>query len=67
MYKKHEHVHIFGYSDSSYTGDKGDRKFTTGYCTFVGGILVTWRSKKQDVIFDPVQRLSIKLWIILLL
>jgi len=32
-----------------YAGDKGDRKFTTGYCTFVRGNLVTWRSKKQDV------------------
>jgi len=25
-------------------------KSTTGYCTFVGGNLVTWRSKKQDVV-----------------
>jgi len=49
LYKKHEHVRIFGYSDSEYAGDKGDRKSTTGYCTFVGGNLVTWRSKKQDV------------------
>jgi len=25
LYKKHEHVRIFGYSDSGYAGDKGDR------------------------------------------
>jgi len=49
LYKKHRHVRIFDYSDSRYAGDKGDRKFTTGYCTCVGGNLVTWRSKKQDV------------------
>ena len=49
LYKKYGHVRIFGYSDSGYTGDKGNRKSTTGYCTFVGGNLVTWRSKKQDV------------------
>jgi len=49
LYKKHGHVRIFGYSDSRYAGDKRDRKFTTGYYTFVGGNMVTWRSKKQDV------------------
>jgi len=49
LYKKHGHVRIFGYSDSGYVGDKGDRKFTTGYCTFVGGNMVTWRSKKHVV------------------
>jgi len=48
LYKKHGHVCIFGYSDSGYASNKGDRKSTTGYCTFVGGNLVTW-SKKQDV------------------
>jgi len=49
LYKKHEHVRIFSYSDSGYAGDKGDKKSTTGYCIFVGGNRVTWRSKKQDV------------------
>jgi len=33
--KKHGQVRIFGYSDSGYTSDKMDRKFITGYCTFV--------------------------------
>jgi len=46
MYKKHGHVRIFGYSDSGFAGDKGDMKSTTDYCTFVGGNLVTGRSKK---------------------
>ena len=27
-----------------------DRRSTLGYCTFVGGNLVTWRSKKQNVV-----------------
>jgi hypothetical protein len=27
-----------------------DRPSTLGYCTFVGGNLVTWRSKKQSVV-----------------
>jgi len=46
LYKKHGHLHIFEYSDSGYAGDKEDRKYTTRYCIFVGGYLVTWRSKK---------------------
>jgi len=49
VYKKHGHVYISRYSDSGYVGDRGDRKSTTGYCTFVVENLVTWRSKKQDV------------------
>ena len=50
LYKKHEHIRIFGYSDSGYTSDKGDIKSITSYCTFIGGNLVTWRSKKQDIV-----------------
>ena len=27
-----------------------DRRSTSGYFTFVGGVLVTWKSKKQNVV-----------------
>jgi len=50
VYRKHGYVRISGYSDSGYIGDREDRKSTTGYCTFVRGNLVTWRSKKHDVV-----------------
>ncbi|XP_020243321.1 uncharacterized protein LOC109821552 [Asparagus officinalis] len=50
LYKKHGHTHISIFSDAGYTGDIGDRKSTSGFCTFIGGNLVTWRSKKQDVV-----------------
>jgi len=40
VYKKHRYVRIFRYSDLGYAGDRGDKKSTTGYCTFVGGNLV---------------------------
>ena len=46
VYRKHGDVRISGYFNSGYAGDRGDRKSTMGYCTFVGGNLVTWRSKK---------------------
>ena len=31
VYKKNDHLHIEAYSDSSYAGDRGDRKSTSGY------------------------------------
>jgi len=41
LYRKHGYIRIFGYSDSGYADDKGDRKSITRYCTFGGENLVT--------------------------
>ena len=49
-YSRHGHLDVTGYSDSGYAGDRGDRKSTSGYCTFIGDNLVTWRSKRQNVV-----------------
>lgn len=38
------------YTDSDWAGSLSDRRSTTGYCTFVWGNMVTWRSKKQSVV-----------------
>ncbi|KAH9650091.1 protein kinase domain-containing protein [Citrus sinensis] len=38
------------YTDADWAGSVTDRRSTSGYCTFVGGNLVTWRSKKQTVV-----------------
>eukprot|EP00257_Ricinus_communis_P022132 XP_015581781.1 uncharacterized protein LOC107262162 [Ricinus communis] len=39
---------IFGFSNVDWAGNC-DKKSTTGFCTFVGGDLVTWKNKKQNV------------------
>ncbi|GJX06513.1 putative RNA-directed DNA polymerase [Tanacetum coccineum] len=41
---------VCGYTDADWAGDRTDGKSTSGYFTFVGGNLVTWRSKKQKVV-----------------
>ncbi|KAK4406515.1 Retrovirus-related Pol polyprotein from transposon RE1 [Sesamum angolense] len=50
LFKRHGHVKIEAYSDADYAGSKDNRKSTSGYCTYVGGNLVTWRSKKQTTV-----------------
>ena len=41
-------LECFMYAD--WVGSKEDRRSTTGYCVFVGGNLVSWKSKKQSVV-----------------
>ena len=41
---------IDAYTDADWAGAIDGRQSTSGHFTFVGGNLVTWRSKKQNVI-----------------
>lgn len=50
LYKSHGHLQVECYTDADWAGSLDDRRSTSGYCTFVGGNLVTWRSKKQSVV-----------------
>ncbi|RVW74358.1 hypothetical protein CK203_056820 [Vitis vinifera] len=45
--------------DADWTGSITDRKSTSSYCTFVGGNLVTWRSKKQNIVAKIVLKLNL--------
>ena len=38
------------YTDVDWARSITDRRSTSGWCTFVGGNLVTWKSKKQSVV-----------------
>ena len=50
LLSKNAHLNIEGYTDANWAGNILDRKSTLGNFTFVGGNLVTWRSKKQKVV-----------------
>lgn len=41
---------IVGNCDADWAGDRVDMSSTTGYCTSIGGNLVTWKSKKQKIV-----------------
>jgi hypothetical protein len=50
MFSKNSHLKITGHTDADWAGSISDRKSTSDYFMFVGGNLVTWRSKKQKVV-----------------
>lgn len=50
LFSRNGHLKIESFTDADWAGSPDDRRSTSGYCTFVGGNLVTWRSKKQDVV-----------------
>ncbi|KAK2968930.1 hypothetical protein RJ640_013461 [Escallonia rubra] len=50
FFRKNEQRNLEAYTDADWAGSITDRKSTSGYCTFVWGNLVTWRSKKQSVV-----------------
>ena len=47
MLSNNDHLNIEGYTDADWVGNILDKKSNLGYFTFVGGNLVTWRSKKR--------------------
>jgi hypothetical protein len=50
LYRANGHLRVEALTDSDWTGSPSDRKSTTGYCTFLGGNLITWKSKKLTIV-----------------
>ena len=42
LFKKHDHLNVEVYTDADWAGSTIDRRSISGYCSFVGGNLVTW-------------------------
>lgn len=47
--QRYEHIGIESYADSDYIGNIDDKRSITGYWTYIGENLVTWKRKKQYV------------------
>ncbi|KAL2526276.1 cysteine-rich RLK (RECEPTOR-like protein kinase) 8 [Abeliophyllum distichum] len=50
MFSKNDHLRVEGYTDVNWAENTSDKKSTSWYFMFVGGNLVMWRSKKQNVV-----------------
>ena len=50
LFKSRGHLQIEAYNNADWARSIVDRRSTSRYCSFVGGNLVTWRSKKQNAV-----------------
>ena len=50
LFQKNEERKVEVYVDADWAGSVTNRRSTSGYCSYVWGNLVTWRSKKQTVV-----------------
>ena len=53
LFKRGGDMALEVYTNADYVGSSIVRKLSSGYCTFLGENLVTWRCEKQNLVAKP--------------
>ena len=51
-YRAKGHLQVKVFTDANRAGSPSDKRFTTEYCTFLSGNVVSWKSKKRTVVIE---------------
>ena len=62
LFKRNGGLVLEAYTNVDYAGSIVDIRSTSGYCTFLGGNLVIWTSKKQNVVAVGIMAHSLLKW-----
>ncbi|XP_014511683.1 uncharacterized protein LOC106770383 [Vigna radiata var. radiata] len=53
MFSRDSPIQILGFSDADWATCVDSRRFVTWYCFFLGNSLISWKTKKQNIVSRP--------------
>jgi hypothetical protein len=62
-FRANQHLNLEEHNDADWASSWDDRRSTSEYCVFVGGNLVSWRSKMQAVVSLSIAEAEIEQWL----